>query len=144
MSSVKLELDFKRYLHEKAQESRKNQIQACLMFLAGALFFVGGIVTNLRSSSSAQWFIFIPYQASFDAKAVLGLSFTIGGIILMIFATSLMLHHQHERKWFMKELKRAYDAELQKANRNNKRQQVLKIPKLKGNQTNEKTRIDSK
>jgi len=38
------------YLHEKAEESRHNEIIAYMMFLAGSVFFVGGIFGHGQGS----------------------------------------------------------------------------------------------
>jgi len=108
MSHIKLELDFRAYLHEKAQESRQNEIQACLMFVAGALFFVSGILVNLNLASNPKWFIFIPYQTEPLAGAVLGLSLIVSGLSLMVFGIVVVIRNYHERKWFMEELRKAY------------------------------------
>ncbi len=37
-------MSFRNYLHEKAEESRHSETLAYLMFLAGAIFFVGDIL----------------------------------------------------------------------------------------------------
>lgn len=56
------EINFIDYLHEKAQESRHNETQLCLMFLAGAIFFVGGILEIPNLGEYPERFIFIPYH----------------------------------------------------------------------------------
>mgnify|MGYP006910663535 FL=1 len=40
-------MSFRDYLHEKAEELRHNETLAYLIFLAGAIFFVGGIIETL-------------------------------------------------------------------------------------------------
>ncbi|MEM2281413.1 MAG: hypothetical protein QXZ68_05435 [Candidatus Bathyarchaeia archaeon] len=40
-------MSFRDYLHEKAEESRHNETTAYLMFLAGTVFFVGGVLETL-------------------------------------------------------------------------------------------------
>jgi len=114
MSSVKLELNLKHYLHEKAQESRRNEIQACLMLVAGALFFVGGTLVNLKLGSDPKWFLIIPYHMSLYAGAILGLSLIISGLLLIVFGTIIWLYYHHSRRWFMEELRKTYKNELQK------------------------------
>lgn len=44
-------MSFRDYLHEKAEESRHNETVAYLMFLAGTVFFVGGLLETLVISS---------------------------------------------------------------------------------------------
>lgn len=114
MSHIKLELDFRNYLHEKAQESRQNEMQAWFMFVAGALFFVGGAIISVNLGSSPEWFIFIPYHMNFDSGPLLSLSLIISGICLLISSIIIGLHYYHERMWFMRELQKAYETELGK------------------------------
>jgi len=49
-------MSFRDYLHEKAEESRHNETLAYLMFLAGAIFFVGGILETLSLTGNPEWF----------------------------------------------------------------------------------------
>jgi len=116
MAHVKIELDFKQYLHEKAQQSRQNEIQACLMFLAGDLFFVGGILTNLVLPGNVEWFLFFPYHPSLNAGPVLGLSLIISGLCLMISGIVIGLHYYSDRRWYIEELQKTYENELRKIN----------------------------
>ncbi len=127
MSHIRIELDFRQYLHEKAQESRQNEIQSYLMFLAGDLFFVSGILTNLKLTDNPLWFLFIPYCTDFNAGAVLGLSLVIGGLFLIVFGIALGLNHHRDRRWFMEELEKAYKNELRKSNSKEKLQPMRKM-----------------
>jgi len=71
-------MSFRDYLHEKTEESRHNESVAYLMFLAGAVFFVGGILETLSLAKvilveDPEWFLFIPYYTKAYVGAVLGL-----------------------------------------------------------------------
>ncbi len=116
MAHIKIELDFREYLHEKAQQSRQNEIQACLMFLAGDLFFVGGILTNSILAGNIEWFLFIPYHPSLNTGPVLGLSLIISGLCLMISGTIIGLYNYQDRRGYIEELQKAYENEMRKAN----------------------------
>ena len=50
------------YLHEKAEESRHNETLAYLMFMAGAIFFVGGLLETVVTTENPDWFLFFPIQ----------------------------------------------------------------------------------
>ncbi|MGD8546228.1 MAG: hypothetical protein PVH12_08655 [Candidatus Bathyarchaeota archaeon] len=111
MSHVKIELNLLQYLHEKAQESRNKEMQGCLMFLAGAIFFAGGLLESLSLTEDPQWFIFIPYHASSVAGAMLGLTMTISGLLLMTFGVVIALKWRINRKSYIEKLRKASSKE---------------------------------
>jgi len=100
-------MSFKEYLHEKTEESRHNETLACLMFLAGAIFFIGGILENLSLSKEPAWFLIIPYCTDPFAGGLLGLILVISGVFLIIFGIAAGLNYSHERSWYMHELRKA-------------------------------------
>jgi len=99
------------YLHEKAAESRHNETLAYIMFLAGSVFFVGGILSSLVMSREINWFLFIPYIADFTQAMFLELSFLLVGILLSVAGMAVGLHYYRARNWYLKELSKANDAE---------------------------------
>lgn len=98
-------------MHEKAEESRHNETLAYLMFLAGAIFFVGGIVETLTLSNEPEWLLFIPYHTEPYAGAVLGLALVLSGFALMIFGVVAGMHCSRDRSWYMQELRKANSIE---------------------------------
>ena len=108
-------MSFRDYLHEKAEESRHNETSAYLMFLAGATFFVGGILETLSLTLSLnrlpEWFLFIPYYPELVAGTILGLSLIISGLALMILGIAAGLNYSRDRSWYMKELQKACSLE---------------------------------
>lgn len=104
-------MSFREYLHEKAEESRHNETLSYLMFLAGAIFFVGGYLETLSLPGEPQWFIFIPYHVEPIAGAVVGLTFIISGIALIIFGIAAGLNYSGDRSWYMQELRKASSIE---------------------------------
>jgi hypothetical protein len=107
-------MSFREYWHERAEESRHNEALAYLMFLAGAIFFVGGIIETLSLLDEPQWFLFIPYHTAPLAGAVLGLALTITGLSLTIFGIVSGLNYSHNRNWYMNELRKANPMEEHK------------------------------
>jgi hypothetical protein len=105
------DMSFRDYLHEKAEESRHNETLAYLMFLAGAIFFVGGILENLSLTGNPEWFLFIPYHTEPLAGAVLGLTLIISGSTLIVFGITVGLSRSRDRNWYMKELRKATSLE---------------------------------
>ena len=104
-------MSFREYLHEKAEESRHNETCAYLMFLAGAMFFVGGVLETLNVGENPQWFIFIPYYTEPFAGAILGLAMIISGLSLIVFGIIAGLTYSRDRGWYMEELRKANSAE---------------------------------
>jgi len=115
------------YLHEKAEESRHNETLSYLMFLAGAIFFVGGILETLSLTRQPQWFFFIPYCTEPYAGAVLGLSFTISGFSLIVFGIAAGMIYSRDRSWYMEELRKANSLDevmmQRKSSKNTRRKQ---------------------
>ncbi|MEM2105471.1 MAG: hypothetical protein QXV21_03255 [Candidatus Bathyarchaeia archaeon] len=104
-------MSFREYLHEKAEESRHNETLSYLMFLAGAIFFVGGFLETLSLPKEPQWFLFIPYHVEPLAGAVVGLTFIISGIALIVFGIAAGLSYSRDRSWYMQELRKASSIE---------------------------------
>jgi len=104
-------MSFREYLHEKAEESRHNETCAYLMFLAGTMFFVGGILETLGVGEDPRWFIFIPYYTEPFAGAILGLTLIISGLSLIVFGIVAGLTYSRDRGWYMDELRKANSAE---------------------------------
>jgi hypothetical protein len=100
-------MSFRDYLHEKAEESRHNETVAYLMFLAGAIFFVGGILETLSLAKDPEWFLFIPYYTEPHAGAVLGLALIISGFSPIIFGIVAGISCSRDRGWYLQELRKA-------------------------------------
>ena len=108
-------MSFRDYLHEKAEESRHNETVAYLMFLAGTVFFVGGLpetlIINSLLGKNPEWFLFIPYYAETHAGAVLGLALIISGLTLIVFGIASGINYSRDRNWYMTELRKANSIE---------------------------------
>ena len=106
-------MSFREYLHEKAEESRHNETCAYLMFLAGTMFFIGGILETLTLNvgEDPRWFIFIPYYTEPFAGAILGLTLIISGLSLIVFGIVAGLTYSRDRGWYMEEMRKANSAE---------------------------------
>ena len=100
-------MSFREYLHEKAEESRHNETLAYLMFVAGAVFFIGGMLESLSLGQNPSWFLFIPYAAGTTAGSFLGLTLIISGGSLIIFGIAAGINYSHDRGWYMQELRKA-------------------------------------
>jgi hypothetical protein len=95
------------YLHEKAEESRHNETLAYLVFLAGAIFFTGGILETITLSQNTEWFFLIPYSAQTGSGSLLGLALIICGVSMTAFGIAAGLNYAHNRGWYMEELTKA-------------------------------------
>jgi hypothetical protein len=99
------------YLHEKAEESRHNEIIAYMMFLAGSVFFVGGILSSLGMGKEPNWFLFLPYLADFTEALFLEIAFLVVGLFLIVAGIVTGLHFYRDRSWYMRELGKANNTE---------------------------------
>jgi hypothetical protein len=99
------------YLHEKAEESRHNEIIAYMMFLAGSVFFVGGILSSLGMGREPNWFLFIPYIADSTQVMLLEIALLLTGLLLIFSGIGVGVHYYRDRGWYMKELGKANNAE---------------------------------
>jgi len=99
------------YFHEKAEESRHNEVVGYIMFLAGSVFFVGGILAALTMNSQPNWFLFIPYNSTSTQALTLELSFLVVGLSLIVAGITSGLHFYRDRSMYMQELFKAKDSD---------------------------------
>ena len=88
------------------------------MFLAGAVFFVGGVLESLNLTDPPQWFIFIPYHTRPIPGAILGLTLAISGLSLIIFGITMAIRWRVNRRWYMEELRKASSEKWSKLKQN--------------------------
>lgn len=111
-------MSIRDFLHEKAEESRHNEMFSYLMFIAGAIFFIGGVLETLFTAASSvppvapQWFVFFPYNLAPESSSILGLALTLCGITLLVYGVAAGLFYAHDRGWYMQELRKAHSAEM--------------------------------
>jgi len=92
------------YFHEKAEESRHNEMVGYVMFLAGSVFFVGGILSALSLGGQVNWLLFLPYSAGSGQALGLEASFLIVGFSLIAMGIGCGLHFNHDRSLYMQKL----------------------------------------
>lgn len=97
------------YLHEKAEESRHNETLSYLMFMAGAIFFVGGLLETVITNEDPNWFLFFPYKITPHAYSLLGLSMVLSGFTLLVLGIILGIHYALDRAAYMNQLKETYE-----------------------------------
>lgn len=100
------------YLHEKAEESRHNETLAYLMFLAGVIFFVGGILETLSLNGTPSWFVIVPYFHEATAGVFLGWAMIISGLGLMVFGLAAGINYSRDRHWYLEELRKSGTGEV--------------------------------
>ena len=119
------------YLHEKAEESRHNETLAYLMFMAGAIFFVGGLLETVVTTENPDWFLFFPYKITHHAYSLLGLSMVLSGFTLLVLGIVLGVHYALDRALYMNQLKEAYAGIVSKEWNRPSFGRELKIPSMK-------------
>lgn len=97
-------MSFNEYLHERAEESRHNETLAYIVFLAGVVLFIGGILETITVTENPAWFFVIPYNAMSDSGAILGMLLTFSGLAMTVFGIAAGLSFAHGRGWYLREL----------------------------------------
>jgi hypothetical protein len=106
-------MSFHEYLHERAEESRHNETLAYLVFLAGTIFFIGGILETITLTQNPAWFILLPYNVQPDSGSVLGLILIFSGLAMAVFGIAAGISFGHDRGWYLRELASANSASKQ-------------------------------
>jgi hypothetical protein len=89
------------YLHEKAEESRHNEIVGYLITITGVILLIGGTMVTVSAAPNPDWFLFIPYKLSSHPYCLMGLVFTVLAYILLCFGIILSVHYATGRSWYM-------------------------------------------
>ena len=130
------------YLHERVEESRHNETLAYLMFTAGAIFFVGGIVETMITAENPDWFFFFPYKLTPHVSSLLGLSLELGGSTLLVLGIVLGIHYALEKALYMDQMKGAYVQEKSSEIKSNSISGKTMNPHVKQNETKNVTELD--
>ena len=82
------------------------------MFVAGVIFFVGGILETVITIEDPDWFLFFPYKIatmySQGGYACLGLFMMLSGLALLVVGISFAIIYASDGKYYMNQLKEAY------------------------------------
>ena len=103
------------YVYEKVEESRHNETLAYLMFIAGVIFFVGGLLETVITTENPDWFLFFPYKITSHAYSLLGLFMVLSGFMLLALGIVLCIHYALDRAFYLDQLKEV------KVNKKNKK-----------------------
>ena len=93
------------YVHEKIEESRHNETLAYLMFIVGAIFFIGGLLETATTIENPNWFLFFPYKIAPHAYNLLGLFMVLSGFMLLVLGISSCIYYALDRVFYLDQLK---------------------------------------
>ena len=104
-------LSVRDYLRERAAESRHDEMSAYLMFIAGSVLFIGGVLETLVVTQflgeHLEWVLFVPVGFSAVPGCILGLALTLCGLALIVFGLVAGAYFARDRVWYMHELRSA-------------------------------------
>jgi len=93
------------FIHEKIEEARHNETLAYLMFMAGAIFFIGGLLETVITTENPDWFLFFPYKITPHAYSLLGLFMVLSGFMLLVSGIVLCVQYASDRTFYLGQLK---------------------------------------
>ena len=124
-------MSVREYLREKAAESRHNEMSAYLMFIAGSVLFIGGVIETLFVAETVDWILFIPVNFTSTPGCTLGLALTLSGLALMIFGLAVGIYFSRDRAWYMRELQSSDFIGRNAVERKKKRAQAARLKAAK-------------
>jgi hypothetical protein len=101
------------YLNVKIEESRHRETQAYLIFVAGVVLLVGGLLEIVIAIEDPDWFLFFPYKLTGDtysqcAYARLGLFMVLNGLFLLVLGILLGISYGFTGKKYLNRLSEVY------------------------------------
>ena len=124
-------MSVREYLREKAAESRHDEMSAYLMFIAGSVLFIGGVLETLFVAETVDWILFIPIGFTTTPGCILGLALTLSGLALMIFGLLAGTYFSRDRAWYMRELQNSDFIGRSTVERKKKRAQTARLKAAK-------------
>jgi len=88
-------------------------MSAYLMFIAGAIFYIGGILETITTTQTPNWFLFFPYDFTATPACILGMALTICGIALLVLGLGAGVFYSRDRAWYMQELYKTHSLEAE-------------------------------
>lgn len=101
------------YIHVKIGESSHSETHAYLMFIAGVVLLVGGLLETVITVEDPDWFLLLPYKFALNtyrqwAYARLGLFMVFCGLWLLGLGIVLGISFWYARKQYMNQLNGFY------------------------------------
>jgi len=107
------------YIHVKIGESSHNETHAYLMFVAGIVLLVGGLLETVITVEDPDWFLLFPYKFALGtyrqwAYARLGLFMVFCGFWLLGLGIILGISSWYDGKLYMNQLNEVYKTKRSK------------------------------
>jgi hypothetical protein len=115
------------------EESRHRETQAYLIFVAGVVLLVGGLLETVIAIEDPDWFLFFPYKLTPDtygqyAYARLGLFMVLNGFFLLGLGIVLGISFWFTGKKYLNQLNEAYVMKRNEESKASRINQELTIP----------------
>ena len=93
------------FVRERIQECRQNETISYLVFIAGAIFFIGGFLETITSTGNPNWFLFIPYKLGPQTYNFLSLFMVLSGFMFGVIGLSSCLYYNFDKASYLDLLK---------------------------------------
>lgn len=93
------------YMRENVEELRHKETLAFLIMIMGMISLMGGLTMTILLANHLSWFLFFPYEPTYNHSTLLGMTLTLLGFGLTSAGFVLAVHYDREKMWFLKQLR---------------------------------------
>lgn len=102
-----MQMSFNSFLYMKADDYAHNEIISFFVIILGMIMLVGGLLITIIVVQDPAWLLFIPYQQLMSHVGILGLLFSLTGLICLAVGFIMAVHYDRKRSWILHQLERS-------------------------------------
>jgi hypothetical protein len=100
-----MQMSYTDFLYRKADEYAHNEIISFFVIILGMIMLVGGLLITLIVVQDPAWLLFIPYQQLMSHIGILGLIFSLTGLVCLAVGFILLVHYDRKKSWILGQFK---------------------------------------